>query len=55
MTLERVCKLLESEMHDMQRLCSLFFNNPVSDLNLSYYEILLHEPLQDISNHILKL
>ena len=32
MTLEKVCKLLESKMHDMQRLPSLFFNNPMPDL-----------------------
>ena len=55
MTLEQVRKLLESEMHGMERLPSLFFDNPMSDLNdlnLSYYEILPHEPLCDISNHI---
>ena len=55
MTLEQVRKLLESEMPGMERLPSLFFNNPMSDLNdlnLSYYETLPHEPLCDISNHI---
>ena len=58
MTLEQVRKLLESEMHGMQRLPSLFFNNPMSDLNdlnLPCYEILPHEPLHDISNHIKNL
>ena len=58
MTLEQVRKLLESEMHDMQRLPSLFFNNPMSDLNdlnLPYYEILPHEPLHNISNYIKNL
>ena len=55
MTLEQARKLLESVMHGMQRLHSLFLNNPMSDLNdlnLSCYEILPHEPLNDISNHI---
>ena len=56
MTLQQVRKLLEPEMHGMQRLRSLFFSNPMSDLNnLSYYEILPHEPLHDISNHIKNL
>ena len=58
MTLEQIRKLLESEMRGMQRLPSLFFKNPMPDLNdisLLYYEILPHEPLHDISDHIKNL
>ena len=58
MTQEQLRKLLDNEMHGMQRLPSLMFNNPLSDLselNLPSYEILPHEPLHDISNHIKNL
>ena len=58
MTLEQLRKLLEPKMHGMQRLPSLFLNKPMSDLNdlnLSYYQILPHEPLQNILNHIKNL
>ena len=58
MTLEQVRTLLESEIRSMQRLLPLFFSNATSDLNdlnFSYYKILPHEPLQDISNHIKNL
>ena len=42
-------------MHGIQRLSALLFYNPLtplSDLNLTDYEILANEPLHDISNHI---
>ena len=47
--------LLEVEMHGIQRLPALMFNEPfvsLEDLNLDKYEILVNEPLHDISNHI---
>ena len=47
--------IFESEMHGIQRLPALLFYNPLtplSDLNLTDYEILANEPLHDISNHI---
>ena len=48
-------KLLENEMHGIQRVPALMYKNPtesLSNLNLSKYEILFTEPLHDISNHI---
>ena len=49
---------LQNEMHGIQRLPALMFNEPSSSLlqlNLNKYEILNNEPLHDISNHIKNL
>ena len=46
---------LNMEMHGIQRMPALFFNTPFASpdaINLSRYEILINEPLHDISNHI---
>ena len=54
MTHDQLKKLLEKNLHSMQRLPALMYNHPtskLSDLNLANYEILCHEPLHDISNH----
>ena len=45
--------LLENEVHGVQRVPALMYNNPLdtlASLNLLKYEILLTEPLHDISN-----
>ena len=58
MTHDQLKKLLEKNLHGMQRLPALMYNHPtsnLSDLNLANYEILCHEPLHDISNHIKNL
>ena len=50
--------LLENEVHGIQRVPALIYNNPLDtleSLNLSKYEILVTEPLHDISNHIKNL
>ena len=50
--------LLENEVHGIQRVPALMYNNPLDtleSLNLSKYEILFTEPLHDISNHIKNL
>ena len=42
-------------MHGIRRMPALLLNNPFSSLetsNLKKYEILVNEPLHDISNHI---
>ena len=47
--------LLYKEMHAMQRLPALFFQNPgknLKELYLSDYEVLNNEPLHDVSHHI---
>ena len=47
--------LLAEKMHEIQRLPALLVNNPqtpLKDLCLNQYEILLVEPLHDISHHI---
>ena len=46
---------LDIEMHGIQSMPDLLFNNPLSSLktsNLTKYEILVNEPLHDISNHM---
>ena len=46
---------LNMKMHGIQRMPALFFNTPIAspnEINLSRYEILINEPLHDISNHI---
>ena len=46
---------LDIEMHGIQRMPAFLFKNPFSCLetsNLIKYEILVNEPLHDISNHI---
>ena len=48
-------KLLTEEMHGVQRVPALLFNNPTGDLesiNCSQYEILGFEPLHFIGKHI---
>ena len=58
MTHDQFKKLLEKNVHGMQRLPALMYDHPtfnLSDLNLADYEILCHEPLHDISNHIKNL
>ena len=57
-TMKDLKEKLTKEMHGMQRVPSLFFNNPEGDINsfgLSSYEILACEPLHDIMNHIKNL
>ena len=47
--------LLTEEMHGIQRLPSLLFDNPtntLNDMNLDHYEISTIEPLHDVGNHI---
>ena len=42
-------------MHGIQRMPPLLFPKPfakLEDINLEKYEILINEPLDDISNHI---
>ena len=54
MTHDQLKKLLEKNLHGVQRL----YDHPTfnfSDLNLAEYEILCHEPLHDIANHIKNL
>ena len=49
---------LENEVHGIQRVPALMYNNPLDtleSLNLSKYEILVTEPLHDLSNHIKNL
>ena len=58
MTHDQLKKLLEKNLHGMQRLPALMYDHPtfnLSDLNFADYEILCHEPLHDISNHIKNL
>ena len=46
---------LNMEMHGIQRMPALLFPKPfakLDDINLERYEILINEPLHDISNHI---
>ena len=46
---------LDMEMHGIQRMLVLLFPKPfakLEDINLGKYEILINEPLHDISNHI---
>ena len=46
---------LDMEMHGIQRMPVLLFPKPfakLADINLDKYEILINEPLHDISNHI---
>ena len=55
MTHDQLKKLLEKNLHGMQRFPTLMYNHLIfnlSDLNLAIYEILCLEPLHDISNHI---
>ena len=50
--------LLECEMHSIQRLPAVLFNNHVltiKDINLENYEILKNEPLHNVSNQIKNL
>ena len=50
--------LLENEVHGIQRVPALMYNNAfdtLESLNLSKYEILFTEPLHDVSNHIKNL
>ena len=54
-TKEQMSSFLEVEMHGIQRLPALMHTNPfksLEHLNLNKYEILVNEPLHDISNHI---
>ena len=47
--------LLYKEMHQIQRLPALLFQNPgknLKELYLSDYEVLNNEPLHDVSHHI---
>ena len=47
--------LLDKEIHGIQRLIALLFQNPeknLKELYLSDYEVLNNEPLQDVSHHI---
>ena len=58
MTHDQLKKLLEKNLHSMQRLPALMYNHPtsdLSDLNLVNYDILCHVPLHEISNHIKNL
>ena len=51
--LKELKEVLTKEMHGMQRVPSLLFNNPEGDINslgLASYEILACEPLHDIMN-----
>lgn len=46
--------LLDREMHGIQRLTALLFDNPqmtLDEVGLDQYEILNNEPLHDISHH----
>ena len=55
MTKQYLQSLLDIEMHGIRRMPALLLNNPFSSLetsNLKKYEILVNEPLHDISNHI---
>ena len=57
-TMKELKEELTKEMHGMQRVPSLLFNNPEGDINslgLASYEILACEPLHDIMNHIKNL
>ena len=57
-TMKELKEQLTKEMHGMQRVPSLLFNNPEGDINslgLASYEILACEPLHDIMNHIKNL
>ena len=50
--------LLDCEMHGIQRLPAVLFNNhalTLKDINLEKYEILKNEPLHDVSNQIKNL
>ena len=50
--------LLDKEMHGIQRLPALLFQNPernLEELYLSDYEVLNNEPLHDVSHHIQNL
>ena len=50
--------LLDCEMHGIQRLPAVLFNNhalALKDINLENYEILKNEPLHDVSNQIKNL
>ena len=47
--------LLDKEIHGIQRLIALLFQNPeknLKELYLSDYEVLNNEPLHDVSHHI---
>ena len=57
-TMKELKAELTKEMHGMQRVPSLLFNNPEGDINslgLESYEILACEPMHDIMNHIKNL
>ena len=57
-TMKELKEELTKEMHGMQRVPSLLFNNPeggINSLGLASYEILACEPLHDIMNHIKNL
>ena len=52
---DKIQYLLTEEMHGIQRLPSLLFDNPtntLNDMNLDHYEISTIEPLHDVGNHI---
>ena len=52
---DKIQYLLTEEMHGIQRLPSLLFDNPtntLNDMNLDHYEISTIEPLYDVGNHI---
>ena len=58
MTHDQLKRLIEKNLHGMQRLPGLIYNHTtsnLSDLNLANYEVLCHRPLHDISNHIKNL
>ena len=47
--------VLKVEMHRIQRLPFLLYTVPfkaLDEINLHHYEILVNEPLHDVSNHI---
>ena len=57
-TMKELKAELTKEMHGMQRVPSLLFNNPEGDINslgLESYEMLACEPLHDIMKHIKNL
>ena len=52
---DKIQNLLTEEMHGIQRLPALLFDNPtntLNDTNLDQYEISTIEPLHDVGNHI---
>ena len=55
MTHDQLKKLLEKNLHGMQRLPALMYDHStfnLSDINLPNYGILCHEPFHEISNYI---